>query len=573
MRVEQFKKYSPNLLDQIKFTTILLSTIIIIVVQLVSLLIISQSMGNNLRIEADRVADELAIFLSEPMYNVDDQQTILVADAMLSSGRLVGINLFSAASGRLVSYLNDNESRYIEPIVREISRNGLFLGTVTLYFSDTEIIATRNRFVLIGILVIISVFLVNIVGNRLFLQTQIVSSVKPIIDGISSIRMGKYSTKIPLSRYADVNQLITLLNDMTTSILLTNSALLEANVLLEKRVEERTSELSQSLQDLRQAQDRLVESGKLSALGLMVAGMAHELNTPLGAILSSNRTVMDFFDEKMPGFHDFFTSLTNRELSLYLQILELGAPMSRKLDFLEPNRSRLRKIRESLADQGIQEHRVIADYLAELGIFTIDDVLRSHLYEPRAVFILKYASEILSTRRMTEVVDTAGKKAASVVSALQFYLSHEGEELEKVVSVEEDIEQILILMNNMLKHGITIKREYSGVKTKGSSEKLGQVWMNIIRNAAQAMDYKGTLLIRTITLQSTIMVSFTDTGPGISDDVLPHIFLPFYTTKKHGEGMGLGLDICKRIVESHNGTIEVETKPGETQVRIILPSV
>jgi C4-dicarboxylate-specific signal transduction histidine kinase len=422
-------------------------------------------------------------------------------------------------------------------------------------------------------MVIFAVFLVNVAGNRFFLQKKIVRSLKPIVDGIGSIRMGDYSSRIEVTQYADVNLLIGLINDMAASILAKKSELVEANTLLENRVEERTGELLQSLAELRQAQDRLVESGKLSALGLLAAGMAHELNTPLGAILSSNRTIMDFFDAKINDLYDFFTSMNNNELALYTRAMELGAQSSRTLDTPELSRAQLRDIRAMLAEAGVQDSRVVAEYLAEMGIPPDDNVMQSLLSEPRASHILKYASDLLATRRMAEIVDVAGKKAAAVVSALRFYLSPDSADMEGVVSLEDDIEQILTLMHNMLKHGITVRREFSGVKTRGSSEKLGQVWMNIIRNAAQAMDFKGDLKIKTEASASRAIVSFIDSGPGIPDAVVPHIFEPFFTTKQHGEGMGLGLDICRRIIEAHGGTIEVETRPGQTAFRIILPLI
>ena len=266
-------------------------------------------------------------------------------------------------------------------------------------------------------------------------------------------------------------------------------------------------------------------------------------------------------------------SLSIDELTLYMRILELGSKMSRTLDLPESDRSSLRGIRKSLEAAGVQDARIVADHFYDLGISPDDKTLSPLLAGSRTLFVVRNVSDLLAARRMAEIVDVAGKKAAAVVSALKFYLSPESAEMEGIVMIEDDIEQILTLMHNMLKHGIVVRREFSGVKTKGSSEKLGQVWMNVIRNAAQAMDFRGDLLIRAVATGSKAIISFIDSGPGIPDDVLPHIFEPFFTTKQHGEGMGLGLDICRRIVESHDGTMEVDTRPGRTEFRIILPLI
>jgi hypothetical protein len=126
---------------------------------------------------------------------------------------------------------------------------------------------------------------------------------------------------------------------------------------------------------------------------------------------------MDFFDAKINDLYDFFTSMNNNELALYTRAMELGAQSSRTLDTPELSRAQLRDIRAMLAEAGVQDSRVVAEYLAEMGIPPDDNVMQSLLSEPRASHILKYASDLLATRRMAEIVDVAGKKAAAVVSA------------------------------------------------------------------------------------------------------------------------------------------------------------
>jgi signal transduction histidine kinase len=573
MGVPMREQRSRRLIDEVQLLAIALSTVIILVVQISSILIISYSMGASLRKDAVRVADELVSYLSEPMYNVDDEQTVRMAESMLVSGRLSGIELVSTASGTLISEMPGKESRIIAPITRNIVYNDdLLLGTVTLHYSDAEINATKRRIVYIGMLILAAVIAVNLVVNRFLLKQRVFRSLESIVNGIGLIRIGDYSARIESSRYDDVNVLINLINEMSSSILAKSSQLVESNALLENRVAERTEELSRSLSDLRQAQNRLVESGKLSALGLLAAGMAHELNTPLGAILASNRNVIDFLEAKTRSFHPFFRSLTDREASLFDMVISRGASLSRRLDLQEPSRARQREIREDMARLGVEDPAGVAECLIDMGLDPADGALRPLLAEPRALTVLQAASDILVTRRMAEVVDVAGKKASTVVSALRLYLSSDNDDMEASVDIDATVDNILTLMHNMLKHGVTVKREFSGARTKGSAEKLGQVWMNIIRNAAQAMDFNGELVIRTGFDGSWAFVSFIDSGPGIPDDVLPRVFDPFFTTKKQGEGMGLGLDICRRIVEAHKGSISIDTRPGRTEFRVSLPS-
>jgi len=174
---------------------------------------------------------------------------------------------------------------------------------------------------------------------------------------------------------------------------------------------------------------------------------------------------------------------------------------------------------------------------------------------------------------MAEIVDVAAHKAANVVSALRSYLNPAMNEVSRVVEVDRDIEKVLLLMNNLLKHGIQVQCEFSGVHVLGSSDKLAQVWLNLIRNAAQAMDFKGQLIVRTEQKDGWALISVIDSGPGIPDSIVDRIFEPFFTTKKEGEGMGLGLDICRRIIGSYHGTLSATSMPGCTEFCVRLPSV
>ena len=104
------------------------------------------------------------------------------------------------------------------------------------------------------------------------------------------------------------------------------------------------------------------------------------------------------------------------------------------------------------------------------------------------------------------------------------------------------------------------------------ADEIHQVWTNIIHNALQAMALDGTLTIEVAcSKEKQIMVSFTDTGYGISDDIKARVFEPFFTTKKRGEGSGIGLDIVKKIIDKHQGYIELESEVGKgTTFRVFL---
>lgn len=111
------------------------------------------------------------------------------------------------------------------------------------------------------------------------------------------------------------------------------------------------------------------------------------------------------------------------------------------------------------------------------------------------------------------------------------------------------------------------------VMIKGYPDKLGQVWTNLIHNAIQAIgDEEGTIEIHIEPDTDACLVRITDSGCGIPPEIQDKIFEPFFTTKPEGEGTGLGLDICKRIVEEdHNGKIWFESQPGKTTFYVKIP--
>ena len=128
----------------------------------------------------------------------------------------------------------------------------------------------------------------------------------------------------------------------------------------------------------------------------------------------------------------------------------------------------------------------------------------------------------------------------------------------------------------MLKHGCEVVKHFGTLPLlRCHADELNQVWTNLIHNALQAMEYKGVLTIATQHCQqgerSEIQVQVSDTGHGIAPELQKQVWDSFFTTKVSGEGSGLGLGICKRIVEKHNGQISFESKPGLTTFTVVLP--
>ncbi|MFN3739665.1 MAG: DUF3365 domain-containing protein [Thermodesulfovibrionales bacterium] len=173
-----------------------------------------------------------------------------------------------------------------------------------------------------------------------------------------------------------------------------------------------------------------------------------------------------------------------------------------------------------------------------------------------------------------EVINTGLQKIQDIIKQLLDF-SKQTELIMTYSSVNELIENVLRLTEYIItKKGIMVIKEFTKniPEVRVDRNKMEQVFLNIILNAVQAMDGKeGTLVIKTSSENGKCLISFSDTGPGIPEEILPKIFDPFFTTKPVGEGTGLGLSVSKSIVEQHNGAIHVKTSERGTTFIVELP--
>ena len=292
-----------------------------------------------------------------------------------------------------------------------------------------------------------------------------------------------------------------------------------SNVELEKRVEERTRELSAAMQHLKESESQLIQSEKMSSLGQMVAGVAHEINTPLAYVKNSLGTVA----EKLPELKSVLDNC--EKLLALLQAGNDASGLSKQFALVSQQIAQLKQ-------QGV------VDELAGL--------VKDGLY---------------GSGQMAEIVGNLKDFSRLDRSKVTSFNLNEG------------LQSTLLLAKHLLK-AVTINKNLGDVKPiVCSPSQINQVFLNLITNAAQAMGERpGTITLTTRVEGDGVAVDVADDGNGIAPEVLPKIFDPFFSTKEIGKGTGLGLSISYKIVQQHGGRINVESKVGSgTRFTVWLP--
>jgi signal transduction histidine kinase len=258
-------------------------------------------------------------------------------------------------------------------------------------------------------------------------------------------------------------------------------------------------ELQAAYKELQATQVQLIQREKMASVGQLVAGVAHELNNPIGFVYSNVTTLEDFV-RRLRGMLDVY----------------------RAVALPEPERARVQ---------------------AEWDTRKID-------------YALKYLDS------MTRGIKEGAERARKIVRDLRVFARSQ-DDVWQSVDVHEELESSLTLLNHMLKDRVAVHRKFGEVPpVECIRSQIDQVFLNLLANAAQAIQGPGAITIETRADDGIAILRISDTGPGIPPDLIGRIFDPFFTTKPVGEGTGLGLSISYEIVKKHGGDIRAESDDG-----------
>ena len=330
-----------------------------------------------------------------------------------------------------------------------------------------------------------------------------------------------------------LNALYAKLGDKTLEVMhknqqleLQHKALLELNAQLDQRVRQRTTELENANSQLLASNHKLIQlneklaaahaqvlqSEKMASLGQLAAGVAHEINNPIGFVNSNLGTLGKYI----------------AGLSSVIKAYEQAAA----------------QVGDHASCKEVDEVKRAVDLP-----YLLEDVPN----------LLKESQDGLA-------------RVKRIISDLRDF-SHVDDATWQLANLEHGMDSTLNVVWNEIKFKAEVVKEYAGLpEVKCMPSQINQVFLNLLMNAVQAIDTKGTITIRTGLQGDGVWVEVADTGKGIPPELIKRIFDPFFTTKPVGKGTGLGLSVSYGIVQKHGGRIEVSSEVGKgTTMRVWLP--
>ena len=235
-------------------------------------------------------------------------------------------------------------------------------------------------------------------------------------------------------------------------------------------------------------------------------------------------------------------------------------------------RKKRRLLKDELILLKVPNETVMSSLLLDVGISKVDSIYFLLIKREDNVRVFENLKVVLDLRSISLTIRQAVDKATDVVNALRKY-SREDDKIMEEVDIKDSLETVLSIYRRNLTD-INLELEFNAYDGEvfGKYSALCQVWTNLIHNAVQSMNGEGLLIIGIEKDDMNLKVYVKDQGSGIKEEDKDKVFNPFFTTKKRGEGTGLGLDICHKIIEKHHGTITFDSELGiGTTFNVYLP--
>lgn len=318
-----------------------------------------------------------------------------------------------------------------------------------------------------------------------------------------------------------------------------------------------------------------MQQEKVSALGKLAAGIAHEMNNPAAAI----DRISEELDKRWKLNFELTEELLKYNIApeILKRIRETAYDKKSKKDKITSlERMQLEdELNDWLSDKEINCRNEVAETFAEAGFSLADlEKIISEVDIEACRHIFDWLENLLSSERLIKDLEDASERITMLVDAIKSHVQMDRAGEVYCTDIHKDLDDTLILLGYKIRDkNISIKKNYCEdmPEVEVYVGELNQVWTNIIDNAIFAVPKNGEIQIETICDKKNVTIRITDNGVGIPKEIITRVFDPFFTTKKVGEGTGIGLDIVRNVIARHKGEVKVNSKPGKTEFTISVP--
>lgn len=349
----------------------------------------------------------------------------------------------------------------------------------------------------------------------------------------------------------------------------------EKNALLE----ENNILLRESLETIKRQQEHMIQSEKMAALGMLAPVVAHEINTPTGAVKGAVQNLHEMLPHVFEAVRRCMLAIAEARQSELYDLIDHLTSHSEPISSREERRL-IREMEDLLNEAGFPHAEENAARLVRAGVVKhLDELLPWLADESIAEAVLQLAVEVGRMRRQFLTIDQSAERVRRIVTSLTNYVHRRPESSKPTpTDLPANVDIVLSLYEYYFRQGVELVREYDDVPlVPGFPENLIQVWTNILMNALHAVksnapDRRPVIKINIAVKEDWIEVRISNNGPPIADGVVERIFEPLFTTKAKEEGTGLGLSISAKIVEQHAGLISVSSDEEWTSFSVLLPA-
>ena len=321
------------------------------------------------------------------------------------------------------------------------------------------------------------------------------------------------------------------------------------------------------------------QSEKMMALGKLSAGLAHELNNPASAIvrgaaslkqhlLSAPKTFKEIIEMKMTLdqvniVNDMLRTVLNEKHKRILTLMERSELEDEMVEWMNAHE--------------VKNAAEISENFVEFGLKVNDaEAFKQHIPADYISHIMNWINSNMVTEKIVTDIEEASRRITDLVGSVKNFTHMDQGHDKQYADIHSGIRNTLTMLHHKIhKNNIEVVEHFDTTlpPVKAMIGELNQVWTNLMDNALDAMEGtgKGVLEIKTLKDGAFVEVSIIDNGPGIPEDFKSQIFDPFFTTKEIGKGTGLGLDVVRRIVKQHRGSIKVQSAPGRTAFIVCFP--